>query len=207
MSTTARSFPRVAIARGVPRASSSSTRPLPGPARVPSRARVPPRASASETSTYASKTVVCTREAGKNGALMNALKARGVRCLELPLVEAVPGDDAEALPDVLTKERWDWVCVTSPEAAKVFLRGYEAAGRPEGVRVAVVGAATGRASRRRPHHRHSHSFRPSRRLVPSQEHLGRLGARHAHPIPPLFRQNIRQRLGVVPRHRLHQREL
>ena len=145
MSTTARSFPRVAIARGVPRASSSSTRPLPGPARVPSRARVPPRASASETSSYASKTVVCTREAGKNGALMNALKARGVRCLELPLVEAVPGDDAEALPDVLTKERWDWVCVTSPEAAKVFLRGYEAAGRPEGVRVAVVGAATGRA--------------------------------------------------------------
>ena len=88
---------------------------------------------------------MCTREAGKNGALMNALKARGVRCLELPLVEAVPGDDAEALPDVLTKERWDWVCVTSPEAAKVFLRGYEAAGRPEGVRVAVVGAATGRA--------------------------------------------------------------
>ena len=98
----------------------------------------------SSASSYASKTVVCTRESGKNGALMNMLKARGVRCVELPLVEAVPGEDADGLPYVLTRERWDWVCVTSPEAAKVFLDAYVKAGRPEGVRVAVVGAATGK---------------------------------------------------------------
>jgi uroporphyrinogen-III synthase len=75
---------------------------------------------------------------------MNALKAKGARCVELPLVEAVPGEDAATLPDVLKRERWDWVCVTSPEAAKVFLEAYANAGRPDGVRVAVVGAGTGK---------------------------------------------------------------
>ena len=64
---------------------------------------------------------MCTRERGKNGALMNLLAARGARCVELPLVEAVPGEDAATFPDVLKRESWDWVCVTSPEAAKVFL--------------------------------------------------------------------------------------
>ena len=38
---------------------------------------------------------------------------------------------------------FDWVCITSPEAAAVFLEGWAAAGRPP-VRVAVVGAGTGR---------------------------------------------------------------
>ena len=95
-------------------------------------------------SSYDGKTVVCTRERGKNGALMNLLAARGARCVELPLVEAVPGEDAATFPDVLKRESWDWVCVTSPEAAKVFLEAYERAGRPSGARVAVVGAGTGK---------------------------------------------------------------
>ena len=64
--------------------------------------------------------------------------------MELPLVEAVPGEDAETLPSVLGRENWDWVCVTSPEAAKVFLEAYEKAGKPKGIKVAVVGAATGK---------------------------------------------------------------
>lgn len=38
---------------------------------------------------------------------------------------------------------FDWVCITSPEAASVFLEGWRAAGRPF-VRVAVVGEGTGR---------------------------------------------------------------
>ncbi len=75
---------------------------------------------------------------------MNLIAARGARCVEMPLVQAVPGEDAATLPDVLKRERWDWVCVTSPEAAKVFLEAYAKAGRPSGTRVAVVGAGTGR---------------------------------------------------------------
>jgi uroporphyrinogen-III synthase len=39
---------------------------------------------------------------------------------------------------------YDWVCITSPEAASVFLAGWRAAGRPAGVRLAVVGAGTGK---------------------------------------------------------------
>lgn len=46
------------------------------------------------------------------------------------------------LPGLLRDEAWDWVAVTSPEAAAVFLEGWEAAGRPD-VRVAVVGGGTG----------------------------------------------------------------
>ena len=38
---------------------------------------------------------------------------------------------------------FDWVCITSPEAASVFLEGWRAAGRPP-VRLAVVGEGTGR---------------------------------------------------------------
>jgi uroporphyrinogen-III synthase len=38
---------------------------------------------------------------------------------------------------------FDWVCITSPESASVFLEGWRAAGRPP-VRVAVVGEGTGR---------------------------------------------------------------
>lgn len=131
--------------------STSKTRRLKSGVRVvdPSiRGRaIVPAASAStapSSSSYADKTVVVTRESGKNGALMNLLKAKGVTCVELPLVEAVEGEDVGSLPSVLTREKWDWVCVTSPEAAKVFLEGYEKAGKPKGLKLAVVGAATGR---------------------------------------------------------------
>lgn len=98
----------------------------------------------SVTRVYTDKKVVVTRELGKNGALMNVLKSRGVTCLEMPLIEAVDGEDLESLPEVLLGEKWDWVCVTSPEAAKVFIEGYEKAGKPSGVRCATVGVATGK---------------------------------------------------------------
>lgn len=37
----------------------------------------------------------------------------------------------DRLPGLLRDESWDWVAVTSPEAAAVFLEGWEAAGRPQ----------------------------------------------------------------------------
>ena len=75
--------------------------------------------------------VVLTRERGKNGQLMSALQERGVSVLEMPLVETTPGPDTGALPDVLRQGGVDWVVITSPEAAAVFLRGWESAGRPQ----------------------------------------------------------------------------
>ena len=86
--------------------------------------------------------VVLTREQGKNGKLRKALEQRGIQCLEMPLVETAPGPDREQLVAALQHERFDWVCLTSPEAASVFLAAWRAAGKPS-VRIAVVGAGTG----------------------------------------------------------------
>ena len=48
----------------------------------------------------------------------------------------------ERLSDVLRDDRFDWVTITSPEAATVFREGWLAAGQPA-VHIAVVGAGTG----------------------------------------------------------------
>jgi uroporphyrinogen-III synthase len=40
-------------------------------------------------------------------------------------------------------QQFDWVCITSPQAASVFLEGWALAGRPP-VRLAVVGDGTGK---------------------------------------------------------------
>ena len=72
-----------------------------------------------------------TREQGKNSQLMRALQQRGISVLEMPLVETTPGPDRDSLLDVLQQGGIDWVVVTSPEAAAVFLRGWESADRPQ----------------------------------------------------------------------------
>jgi uroporphyrinogen-III synthase len=87
--------------------------------------------------------VALTREAEKNEALRAALASAmpEVSCIALPCVETVPGPDAGALVPALRGSRYDWVVITSPEAASIFCTAWEAAGRPT-VRVATVGAAT-----------------------------------------------------------------
>ena len=75
--------------------------------------------------------MVLTRERGKNGKLMQALQKRGISVLEMPLVETIPGPDVDHLPAALQQGNFDWVVITSPEAAFVFLRGWEAADRPQ----------------------------------------------------------------------------
>lgn len=86
--------------------------------------------------------VVVTREHGKNVKLMKALAKRGIRCLELPLIEHRDGPDLLKLVQTLREGKFEWIVVTSPEAATVFLRSWREAGRPK-VRIAVVGAGTG----------------------------------------------------------------
>ncbi|KAG2542917.1 hypothetical protein PVAP13_9NG813500 [Panicum virgatum] len=87
--------------------------------------------------------VVVTRERGKNAKLIAALEKHNIQSLELPLIKHVDGPDTDRLPEVLSNDKFDWIAITSPEAAAVFLRGWKAAGSPK-VRVAVVGAGTAR---------------------------------------------------------------
>jgi uroporphyrinogen-III synthase len=88
--------------------------------------------------------VVLTREAGKNGKIIKMLESRGICCLEMPLIETAKGPDTDRLPEALQhSEDYDWVCITSPEAASVFLKGWREAGKPK-VRIAVVGQGTGK---------------------------------------------------------------
>ena len=55
----------------------------------------------------------------------------------------MPGEDLESLPRTLCEEQWNWIVITSPEAASVFLRGWKEAGKPNIEKIAAVGGATG----------------------------------------------------------------
>mmetsp|Transcript_32376 Transcript_32376/g.102977 ORF Transcript_32376/g.102977 Transcript_32376/m.102977 type:complete len:337 (+) Transcript_32376:28-1038(+) len=88
------------------------------------------------------KTVVLTREAGNNEKLIEPLRKLGINSIEVPMIEHGVGKDLPLLPPAL-KEGFTYVVVTSPEAARVFLGGWEEAGKPD-VRIATVGAATGK---------------------------------------------------------------
>ena len=85
--------------------------------------------------------VYLTRESGKNDKLQSLLEARGVPSHELPCIafESMPG--AAELPARLASGGFEWVVITSPEAASVFLEAWDAGGRPT-LRAASVGAGT-----------------------------------------------------------------
>ena len=157
-STAVRSWP-------APRASAFGARArarFPGKARfgilVP-RSRVTARASnatqgsaatvavGATDATYEGRRVVLTREEGKNGDMRARLSVRGIEVLEMPLIETAAGADAATLPAALADAAgWDWVCITSPEAANVFLRGWREAGEPD-VPIATVGKGTAKVLR------------------------------------------------------------
>ncbi|KAK3246908.1 hypothetical protein CYMTET_43579 [Cymbomonas tetramitiformis] len=67
--------------------------------------------------------VIVTREFGKNGKLITELSKLGIESIELPLIEHAHGEDRSQLPRSLREENWEWIVVTSPEAAAVFLEG------------------------------------------------------------------------------------
>ena len=90
-----------------------------------------------------SSAVILTREKGKNDKVRDMLDKLGIQSLEVPMVETTPGPDVAQLPVVLKSTAFDWVAITSPEAANVFVEGWRAAGKPE-VRIGVVGKGTGK---------------------------------------------------------------
>lgn len=161
---------RAALARAAPARAASRAHPRLALFAVRPSANARASSEAPSTKSYAGKVVVVTRELGKNGALANVLKSRGATCVEMPLIEAVPGEDLASLPDVLLSENWDWVCVTSPEAAKVFLEAYAAAGAPVGVRCATVGAATGKVLATA----HPETFALDKQFIPSKANAATL---------------------------------
>lgn len=86
---------------------------------------------------HRSRAVALTREQGANGALRQLLC--GVDCVELPCLEFAdlmsPSELGASIPiDEL-------VLLTSPQAAKVFLRGWAAASKPP-VKIVSVGKGT-----------------------------------------------------------------
>ncbi|EKX47010.1 Uroporphyrinogen synthase [Guillardia theta CCMP2712] len=87
--------------------------------------------------------VALTRELGKNLKLEKALSEKGVRTVELPCIAFEAGIDSDSLPSAL-KEDWEYVVVTSPEAASVFLDAWRLASQPS-LQVACVGTGTKQA--------------------------------------------------------------
>ena len=67
--------------------------------------------------------VALTREAGKNGGLARALAEHHIDTVEVPCVSTQRTPQMDALLDsalLFAEDPWDWVVVTSPEAAKTF---------------------------------------------------------------------------------------
>ncbi len=98
--------------------------------------------------------IALTREKGKNDKLRDALLSNerieqicetsgvSVQIHELPCIEHVDGPDAERLAPTLASSHFDYVAITSPEAATVFAAAWTNAGRPKLGMVAAVGKAT-----------------------------------------------------------------
>ncbi|KAI3522112.1 hypothetical protein L1887_11591 [Cichorium endivia] len=100
------------------------------------------RASSSPANSFSNHRVVVTRERGKNDKLITALEKHGINSLELPLIQHKQLPDLEKLISLLSTTSFDWIIITSPEAALVFLQAWKAAGTPS-VKIAVVGSGTG----------------------------------------------------------------
>ncbi|KAL9190780.1 hypothetical protein ACHAXT_000486 [Thalassiosira profunda] len=92
--------------------------------------------------------VALTREEGKNDKLRNALLSNErvaglpVQIYELPCIEHADCPDTDKLAPTLASSQFDYVAITSPEAAKVMASAWIEAGRPKLGNVAAVGKAT-----------------------------------------------------------------
>lgn len=97
------------------------------------------------------RTVAVTRAADQAGPLKERLEALGATVIEVPLITiADPSDEGVALyAAVDTLHTYDWVVLTSPNAASRFFWAVTGQERqPEVPRVAVVGPGTAEVVRR-----------------------------------------------------------
>jgi uroporphyrinogen-III synthase len=104
-------------------------------------------ASKSSLALAADRVVVAlTREEGKNDKLVQHIKRNPeldsqIDLLELPCIEHAGGPDFEKLGETLLSQRWDYVAVTSPEAARVVASAWDVV-RDNPLPVVAVGKAT-----------------------------------------------------------------
>jgi uroporphyrinogen-III synthase len=93
--------------------------------------------------------IALTREDGKNEKLIKQIQQNSdldshLELLELPCIEHASGPDYEILGTTLTSKKWDYVAVTSPEAAKVIASAWDVV-RDDPIPVVAVGKATEKA--------------------------------------------------------------
>jgi len=93
--------------------------------------------------------VAVTREDGKNSKLLKKIGddpelGSTTELLELPCIEHASGADIDILAPTLKSKDWDYVAVTSPEAAKVLASAWDTV-RDNPLPVVAVGAATEKA--------------------------------------------------------------
>jgi len=112
------------------------------------------------SSSLASSERICvalTREAGNNEKLRVAIQSHStlretigeIQFVELPCIEHADGPDSKDLPVTIASTPYDYICITSPEAATVFAHACEVVRNtfePTAIvplgRIAVVGKAT-----------------------------------------------------------------
>lgn len=90
--------------------------------------------------------VTLTREDGKNEKLRKKIEEDSdlmdqIDVLEMPCIEHAVGPDYERLASTLLSERWDYVAITSPEAANVLISAWDSV-RDNPLPVVAVGKAT-----------------------------------------------------------------
>lgn len=95
--------------------------------------------------------VALTREDGKNVKLIKQIQQESelmsqVELLELPCIEHADGPDYAKLADTLLSKSWDYIAITSPEAARVLSSAWDVV-RENPLPVAAVGKATEKSLR------------------------------------------------------------
>ncbi|EJK58843.1 hypothetical protein THAOC_20998 [Thalassiosira oceanica] len=113
--------------------------------------------TASTPGSTSTLTVALTREVGKNTKLQKTIESSerlqqlfatgndsepSIQTLELPCIAHAAGPDTDKLPSTLSSKQFDYIAITSPEAAKVFASAWKEAGQPQLGVVAAVGKAT-----------------------------------------------------------------
>ncbi len=85
--------------------------------------------------------VALTRPPEKDAELAERLRAVGLEPVSVPVLAYEKLEEGYEALEIALIEPWDWVVITSPEAARYFIGAWYLAGAPE-VRIAALGPST-----------------------------------------------------------------
>jgi len=87
--------------------------------------------------------VLVTRQPEQAGGLAEALVREGAFVVEVPLIEIAPPDDPAPLQEAVERlEAYDWLALTSANAARAFAAALGTRPVPKDLRIATVGRST-----------------------------------------------------------------